>query len=161
MATVSWQKQSRLGGRNTQNIEGVKDIVGEKRGKKIMSAFIDIMILKWNREIRKMNIGKEGDLSASFTKSVKSGADQIHGRSRFNFYGRMVDMGVGKGITLQEQKSGIAATRSRVGGSLKRKPKPWYSNVWLYERNRIGEVYRDELAKELAKQTKEQFENPN
>lgn len=160
MAKSRWQAQTRLNGRNTEVIDGVQDIVGPKRGKKIMSAFIDVMIHRWQREIRKMNIGREGDLSDSFTKSTGAGGDVITGRSRFNYYGRMVDWGVGKGVTIEEQRSGIAATRDRARKSNRRKPKPWYMSVWLYERHRLAEVFQAEIADELLKRTKSEFENP-
>lgn len=87
-----------------------------------------------------------GDLDESFTSRITTGNSKVSGRVMFNFYGRFVDMGVGKGKTLIESQTGRALTSSRNPNRITRNPKPWFTEVMSRERHRLAEVVAENVA---------------
>lgn len=65
---------------------------------------------------QRLGIGVTGKLIASIQTHVTAKTLQLN----FNYYGRFVDMGVGRGISLDELKA--------LGKYSTRKPKPFYSS---------------------------------
>lgn len=90
-----------------------------------------------------------GDLDDSFSTRVTKRGANVVGQVRFNFYGRFVDMGVGRGLTLVEAQTGRALTSSRNPGRIARKPKPWFTNVMAAERHRLTEVFAERIAEKM------------
>jgi hypothetical protein len=62
-----------------------------------------------------MGVGVTGDLINSIRHEVTLNSYEI----KFNWYGRFVDMGVGRGVKLGDIKT--------LNGLINRKPKRWYS----------------------------------
>jgi len=87
-----------------------------------VEAWADIVLDRWLRKLDTMKIRDTYELVNSFMMQVKSDAGNNPERIEFafNYYGKFVDMGVGKGISLTD----IGQVESR------RKPKKWYSPVF-------------------------------
>lgn len=117
-----------------------------KVSKEVMSEFLPIFEerLKWN--LVEQQIGHEGDLDDSFKRSVTTTKSMVRGSLKFNFYGRFVDMGVGKGLTLTERQSGRAISSDRKGLTGRRRPKVWFSKQYAYERQRLTEIMSQNAA---------------
>lgn len=137
MAGQSWQKASRQSGWQNASVDNITKITSGDEGKKLMAGFLAVLVDRWRKNIKRMGIGHEGDLDASFKKSASSSGGQIKGTTTHNYYGRFVDMGVGNGVEIEDQLAGR-------GG--KRRPKPWYMESWAYERHRLAEVFQDAIA---------------
>lgn len=144
----SWQKVTRLRETQTEVIKGLESIGNLQDGQKIMTQFLDVLVERWRKNLVKYNIGHEGDLDASFTKRATASDGVIKGRANFEYYGRFVDLGVGKGVKLSEAGGRLALTSSRPGAR-RRRPKKWFSGTWAYERRRLAEVYQKYVSEEL------------
>jgi hypothetical protein len=100
-------------------------------------AWADIMIERWEQKIVAQGIGESRDLINSFTHQVITDAngDPTLIQFAFEYYGKFVDMGVGRGV-----KIGFS-------GQTNRKPKPWYSKTFAAQVYKLAEL----LAKKYAK----------
>jgi hypothetical protein len=69
----------------------------------------------------------------------------------FLFYGRFVDMGVGRGTSLEDVKEN-AISRALEGKNAfnARKPKPWYGKTFHAERIRLAEILAQKYARKAA-----------
>lgn len=87
----------------------------------------DIVIERWIRKIRTLDIGTTGELLKSLQAHVELDAEGNPAKITFLYlyYGIFVDMGVGRGVRLGDS----AAIKRR---------KPWYSSVFLKEVNILG-----------------------
>ncbi len=103
-------------------------------------------------EIVKKKIGSSGDLLRGFTHQMLYNAD---GTPRgvtigFWYHGKFVDMGVGKGVKLENVKGNAEIWRSLSSGERKgrthRRPKKWYSPVFYYEYQRLAELLVEKYA---------------
>lgn len=95
-------------------------------------AWADIVIKNWQRKIIDLNIGYSGQLYDSFSHEIikNSGGKAERIDFMFAFYGRFVDMGVGRDIPIGNP--GDVNTR--------RKPKKWYSPVWYTQTIKLSEI---------------------
>lgn len=104
------------------------------------------------KEIVKKKIGATGSLLRSFEHNVKFGAGgSVSGVTiGFWYHGKFVDMGVGKGVKLENVKGNAEVWRSLASderqGRKNRKPKKWYSPTMYYEYQRLAELLRDKYA---------------
>lgn len=99
-----------------------------------VEAWAKIVVERWEQKIERLKIGHSGNLARSFTHHVitQSNGSPEKIEFAFEYYGKFVDMGVGRGVKLAD-----------VGtGNNYRKRKPWYSPVFF------GQV--KEMAKILA-----------
>ena len=99
-----------------------------------VEAWAKIVIERWEQKIERLKIGHSGNLAKSFTQHVitQSNGSPEKIEFAFEYYGKFVDMGVGRGVKLADVGS----------GNNYRKRKPWYSPVFF------GQV--KEMAKILA-----------
>jgi len=88
-----------------------------------------ITVERWEEKITQLGIGDSNTLINSFTHEVITASNGNPELIKFTFqyYGRMVDMGVGRGVPLAE-----------VANS-NRKPKAWYSKVFAREMHKLAE----------------------
>lgn len=88
-----------------------------------VDAWADIVIKEWLKMVDKLDIHR-GQLVASFYNYVYTNANGDPSRVNFAFewYGKMVDYGVGKGVTLADRDGMIAANLTN------RRPKPWFTD---------------------------------
>lgn len=85
-----------------------------------VEAWAAITIKEWIAKARTLDV-PDGQLLSSFQSHVVTNADgdPIKVEFLFNWYGRMVDMGVGSGVPLDVRDAMIS------GGMTKRRPKPF------------------------------------
>ena len=105
----------------------------------------------------------EGELSRSFRVKITNDAAGKPSRIQMEFlyHGRFVDMGVGKGVKLENVNGNrevwVAAGRKKGTGKNLRHPKKWYSPVMYREFQRLSEI----LAKRYAIQVSNIIELKN
>lgn len=121
------------------------EVVVKGVSEKVMNDFMPIVQERLKARLPEFRMHTGGELEGSFNWKVRPSGEGVTGELRFRFYGRFVDMGVGKGMTLAEQQTGHAATSSRVGFRAGRKPKPWFMPQYLYEIERLQEIIAEEM----------------
>jgi hypothetical protein len=95
--------------------------------------------------------GQTQDLFNSFKKQLtKSGGDVDAVIFKFLKYGRFVDMGVGKGVslgkrTINRQMEVYKDYRGKKVNQLKRKRKPFYSKTFYREVAILAKIYREQI----------------
>jgi hypothetical protein len=91
-----------------------------------VDAWADIVIKEWMKKVNALGIGNTTYLINSFIASVHTAANGDPARILFAFewYGKMVDYGVGKYVSLDDRDGMIA------GGMTKRRPKPWFTDTF-------------------------------
>jgi hypothetical protein len=120
----------------------------------IADAWAKITIKIWKDKMAKLKIGNSKALMDSFIHEVisSSGGDLMKIEFAFNYYGKFVDMGVGKGVKIGGVKEG--ATSRRLEGKMignRRRPKKWYSRTFAAEVMRLTEIIRQEyMSKSVA-----------
>lgn len=103
-------------------------------------------IEQWQKELRKKKIGVTDELYNSFTHQVQASSKELTGiLLKFKFYGRLRDMGVGKGVKAYEVKNNVAnlIASKRYGAnvqSVSRKPGRWYNKIKTHETHRLREI---------------------
>jgi hypothetical protein len=90
-------------------------------------------------------IGQSGDLYKSFQYKVFTDTNGNPTRVSigFDYHGRFVDMGVGKGIKLENVKSNAEIWRYAAKNKRSknpRRPKKWYSPTMYHEYQRAAEI---------------------
>lgn len=105
------------------------------------SMFAKYVVQKWQTKIRELGVEDTKALFNSFVYEVRTNAAGNVDRMIFvfNYYGRMVDMGVGKGITLDD-----------VGIS-DRAPKRWFTPVLFAEVGKLSKLMALDLAFKVNK----------
>jgi hypothetical protein len=96
----------------------------------------DIVIERWERKIERLKIGHSGKLSESFYHHVKTQAngDPEFIVFTFEYYGKFVDMGVGRGVKIADVESS------------NRRPKSWYSKTFFSQLEKLKEILADKYA---------------
>jgi hypothetical protein len=117
--------------------------------REIARAWAQITIKRWRRKIDRMKIGQNssGELFRSFQYSVlaSAGGDVQKIEFAFKYYGKFVDMGVGRGTKMGDQP--MSHGMRRLSGKLlgmKRVPKKWYSRTFFAETQRLLEILQEE-----------------
>lgn len=95
-----------------------------------------ITVDRWRGKLTKLKVGKTGELYAALKYSIRP--DRI--TFSFPYYGRFVDMGVGKGVKIGDVKAGRST--SVLAGSSKstRRPKKWYSKTMSNEVRQLAKL---------------------
>jgi len=85
-------------------------------------AWAQMMVTIWQDKVIKQNIRDTGALLTSFTSELQmqSGGDVGKIVHSYLYYGRMVDMGVGRGVKMGEVKGSG------------RRSKPWYNKSYYH-----------------------------
>jgi hypothetical protein len=97
------------------------------------------MVTIWAEKMEAQQIRDTGDLLNSFTREIEINArgevEKI--THSFLYYGRMVDMGVGKGVDYYSTPKG------------RRRPKPWYNEKYISSvkalTEKIAQLYGEEF----------------
>lgn len=107
-----------------------------------VQAWADIVITIWLNKIEQMRIQDTHQLADSFSNHVISHANGDVQRIEFafNYYGKFVDMGVGRGFTIDEVNS----------PNNKRKPRPWYSRSFYSEVRKLSALLAQKYARKGA-----------
>ncbi len=121
----------------------------------VLENFLDIAIDRFHYSLQKNKVGFEkrgrhggvraGELWNSFKKALfYTGGNIDKAQITFAAYGRMVDMGVGKGVNYNQQAYSQSSDGKRSRDRTGRRKKPWYSKTKTHELIRLREI----LAKE-------------
>lgn len=104
-----------------------------------VQAWADIVIRIWLDKIEQLRINYTYQLADSFVNHIISHANGNVQKIEFafNYYGKFVDMGVGKGVTLEDVRSGDTS----------RKPKPWYSRTFYAEVQKLARLMAEKYAR--------------
>ena len=105
-----------------------------------VEAWTNILVERWRDKIDKLKINRTGNLYYSITSDILTSANKpksVH--FEFPYYGKFIDMGVGRGVTLVDVKSGSFYLSAGEGGH-SRKPKPWYSRVFYGQFYKLVEI---------------------
>lgn len=112
-------------------------------------AWGEILLERWLLKLNALGIGYSMQLEDSFRiQVIGSGMNvsQIH--AMFNYYGKFVDMGVGKGVSSGEVK-GVSKERSLIGRTdgTRRRAKKWYSPVFYTEVEKLKHILAEKYAR--------------
>jgi hypothetical protein len=130
--------------------------------KEKVNKWADITIEKFQKSIRKQGIGVSNDLIDSFTKQVITERDEMVAMLiKFKFYGRLRDMGVGRGISAHERTGNAADRRGASIGAkvsyVNRKPKKWYNKTKTAQLYRLREILGQDIGKEATSYINDAF----
>lgn len=104
------------------------------------NAWAKMMVTIWQDKIGQLRVRDTGELFRSFLIEVakQSNGDINKIIFSYNYYGRMVDMGVGRGVKLAD-----------AGRENSRKPKRWYNKSWYHSvkvlTEKRAELYGEEF----------------
>lgn len=95
-----------------------------------VEAWANIVIERWETKLQRLNIRHTGKLADSFHQHVVT---QANGNPElivftFEYYGKFVDMGVGRGVTIEQ----VASSN--------RRPKPWYSKQFFSQIEKLKDI---------------------
>ena len=102
-----------------------------------VEAWADIVIERWETKIQRLNIRHTGKLADSFHQHVQT---QANGNPElivftFEYYGKFVDMGVGRGVTFEQVEFS------------NRRPKAWYSKVFFSQLEKLKDILSEKYAR--------------
>ncbi len=97
-----------------------------------LEAFADIVIDNWLDNITKLRIGHTFNLQNSLSYEILHGADRLPSAIVFSLplYGKFVDMGVSKGVRLEDVKS----------SENQRRPRKWYSKTFYSQSLKLSNI---------------------
>ena len=103
----------------------------------LISDWARFAIERLQKNIDKFKIGVTGSLKYSLLYALKSVADGDIGSVQilFNYYGKFVDMGLGKGVKIESVSSN--SEMYSAAGKSHRKPKKWLSKTLYGEINQL------------------------
>ncbi len=105
-----------------------------------IEAWAAYVIERWQLEIVRLGINSTGQLLRSFTSTIttQSGGNVDKIIFAYEYYGKFVDMGVGRGVTIAEvAQSG-------------RKPKPFQGKVFFSQVKKLAEILKEKYQNEAA-----------
>ncbi len=104
-----------------------------------VEAWADIVIDNWLDNLAKLRIGYYFQLEQTLTHEILgSGTGRLPTAVQFSFplYGKFVDMGVGRGVKLEDVKS----------SDNNRRPKKWYSRTFYSESLKLASILGEKYA---------------
>jgi hypothetical protein len=120
--------------------------------REIAQAWARITVKLWRKNLNRLKIGRHSsdDLFRSFQIKVIAGAGGNVDRIEFAFkyYGKFLDMGVGRGTRLGDRPASRGSKRvSEQFLGMKREPKKWYSRTFYAESHRLFEILQKEYGR--------------
>ncbi len=122
--------------------------------KPTIEAWADIVIEKFLRKAHELGI-PDGQLLSSFTNHVIWNADGDLQKIQFAFayYGKMVDMGVGKGVKATERRTMF------IVGQTKRQPKPFFTSVFYKQVEVLNHIISERITERLRLDVSQKITN--
>ena len=110
----------------------------EWKQKETLEAWANIVIERWETKISALNVIDTGELLRSLDAHVTLDANGNGEKITFfyAYYGRFVELGVGKGI-----KAGMESSRVK---------KPWYTKVFFGQVNRLSEIMAEKYGEQAV-----------
>lgn len=111
-----------------------------------VEAWAEITIKEWLKKIKALGIHSTGQLVNSFYHHVNTSADgnPEYVKFAFEYYGKFVDMGVGRGVLLEDREIKVNAEATN------RRKKPWYSDVFYEQLKILSHLLSEKYAKQAA-----------
>jgi hypothetical protein len=111
-----------------------------------VEAWAEITIKEWIKKIKALGIHNPGQLVNSLYHHVNTSANgnPDYVKFVFEYYGKFVDMGVGKGVKLEDRTMLVNADKTS------RKAKPWYSSVFLLQVKILTKILAEKYATQAA-----------
>ena len=138
------------------------DLKSKINNPEIAKAWADITIKIWRQKLIKVGAVRTNHLWQSFLRNVvdQASGDIVKIDFGFLYYGKFVDMGVGRGTGIGGVKEN-ASSRRLIGKMVgnKRKPKKWYSKTLAAEVMRLSEILGTSYANGTAALIKEDIQN--
>jgi len=116
------------------------------------NAWGDITMERFHMKLDALKIGYSLQLEDSLTlEMMSSGADVSRIEFSFNYYGKFVDMGVGRGMSLGEVAEGGISRRlvGREDGN-RRRAKKWFSPVFYTEVTKLKHLLAEKFARKAV-----------
>jgi len=112
-------------------------------------AWAQIVLDRWQKKIDQLGIGYSLQLADSLRKEVfnEAGGNAAGVEFAFLYYGKFVDMGVGKGVDLGSSGD-LKVERRLIGRATgnRRVPKKWYSPVFYTEVAKLKFILAEKYA---------------
>lgn len=104
-----------------------------------LEAWAEIVIKIWENKLIQKNANHTYALINSFAHHVitNAGGDPERVEFAFNYYGKFVDMGVGRGVPWGDQDSN-------------RKKKSWYKGTWYQQVEKLVELLEEKFERKAA-----------
>ena len=120
--------------------------------REIAQAWAQITVKLWRKNLNRLKVGQHssGDLYRSFQFKVIAGTGGNVDRIEFAFkyYGKFLDMGVGKGTRLGDRPVSRGSRKlSEKFLGMGRVPKKWYSRTFYGEAQRLFEILQKEYGR--------------
>ncbi len=121
-------------------------------------------IERLQRSLKQKKIGKTGKLIRSFARELKrAGGNVQEVFIRFAMYGRLRDMGVGRGVRAYERKTNrenlIAAKAYGTNVSYsRRQPKRWLNKVKMSQIYKLREILAENMAGDVSAHISEEMD---
>lgn len=108
--------------------------------RQVVDDWAKIVIQIWEEKMLALGISDSYQLANSFIYHIlaHSGGDPTRLEFAFNYYGKFVDMGVGRGVKLADRYNS------------KRTVKPWYTKTFLREVKKLAVLLAGEYAHQGA-----------
>jgi hypothetical protein len=131
----------------------------------VLSEWLTIAVERFQNSLKKNKVGVSEKLFNSFLTNIIQGSAGNISKIEilFLFYGRYVDMGVGKGFPIGGRKTfkDFNKYRNQSGKlhSVRRKPKKWYSKTKAFEIGKLTEILAEQYGMQTAKAVESALEN--
>ena len=111
-----------------------------------LRAWADIVIERWEYRVAQLDVVDSGELLKSFQAQVHVDSNGSGEKIVFAFayYGRFVELGVGKYVS--------------AGMESNRKKKPWYTKIFFGQVNQLARIMSEKYGQEAALAICEQIE---
>lgn len=118
----------------------------------LVSGWAKVTIAAWRENIVKLKIGNTQDLYRSFVEQVinQANGDKLKIEFAFKYYGKFVDMGVGKGVKIGDVKEN--STSRRLEGKMtgnRRRAKKWYTKELRHQVLRLEELLSEKYGRQV------------
>lgn len=132
----------------------------------LVADWLKIAIERFQESIKQKKIGVTNKLFDSFLSNIisNSGGNVSKLEIQFLFYGRYVDIGVGKGMPVGGRRNIDFSKYRTADGRLKsqpRKAKKWYSKTKAYEVGKLTSILAENYGLQTAKAVESTLSNQN
>jgi len=124
--------------------------------KGILEQWAKITVTSLKAKLEKKHIGKTGALASSFNYSVSEKGIRLS----FNYYGKFVDMGVGKGTKIGQAKMNRDILTKAKAATERRKRKPWLNKTLQNEIYQLTRILASQYGKGTAEYIKASLSIP-